>query len=54
MDDEGTLATIAILNQILEGVVRYVYYSFLVFGFGRITTVPWRAYPSLENRAAAR
>lgn len=45
MDDEGTLAAIAVLNQILErelaGVVRYTHYSFLVFGFGRIPIVSW-------------
>ena len=45
MDDENTLAAIAVLNQILErelaGVVRYTHYSFLVFGFGRIPIVSW-------------
>ncbi|MET0587216.1 MAG: ferritin-like domain-containing protein [Novosphingobium sp.] len=45
MDDENTLAAVAVLNQILErelaGVVRYTHYSFLVFGFGRIPIVSW-------------
>lgn len=45
MDDENTLAVIAVLNQILErelaGVVRYTHYSFVVFGFGRIPIVSW-------------
>jgi bacterioferritin len=53
MDDEGTLATIAILNQILErelaGVVRYTHYSFLVFGFGRIPIVSWLREQAAES-----
>jgi bacterioferritin len=41
--DNGKI--VALLNRILEselaGVVRYTHYSFLVFGFGRISIVSW-------------
>ena len=53
MDDENTLAAIAVLNQILErelaGVVRYTHYSFLVFGFGRIPIVSWLREQASES-----
>ena len=50
-------ATIAILNRILElelaGVVRYLHYSFMVFGYHRIPICAWLRQQSSESTAHA-
>ena len=50
-------AVIAALNTILEtelaGVVRYVHYSFMVFGHGRIPIVSWMREQANEAMAHA-
>ena len=50
-------ATIAILNRILElelaGVVRYLHYSFMVFGPSRIPICAWLRDQSAESTAHA-
>src|SRR5215472_2154250 len=48
---------VAILNQILElelaGVVRYLHYSFMVFGHNRIPICAWLRQQSTESTAHA-
>jgi bacterioferritin len=50
-------ATLAILNRILElelaGVVRYLHYSFMVFGYHRIPICAWLRQQSSESTAHA-
>jgi bacterioferritin len=50
-------ATLAILNKILElelaGVVRYLHYSFMVFGHHRIPICAWLRQQSAESTAHA-
>jgi bacterioferritin len=52
-----TKAVVDTLNRILElelaGVVRYLHYSFMVFGHGRIPIVAWLRSQSDESRAHA-
>ena len=50
-------ATLAILNRILElelaGVVRYLHYSFMIFGHHRIPICAWLRQQSTESTAHA-
>ena len=50
-------ATLAILNRILElelaGVVRYLHYSFMIFGHHRIPICAWLRQQSAESTAHA-
>ena len=50
-------ATLAILNRILElelaGVVRYLHYSFMIFGHNRIPICAWLRQQSTESTAHA-
>jgi bacterioferritin len=50
-------ATIAVLNRILElelaGVVRYLHYSFMIFGYHRIPICAWLRAQSAESTAHA-
>jgi bacterioferritin len=50
-------ATLVILNRILElelaGVVRYLHYSFMVFGYHRIPICAWLRTQSTESTAHA-
>jgi bacterioferritin len=50
-------ATLAILNRILElelaGVVRYLHYSFMVFGYHRIPICAWLRQQSSESTGHA-
>ena len=52
-----TQAAIAILNRILElelaGVVRYLHYSFMIFGHHRIPITAWLRGQSTESMAHA-
>lgn len=54
LDHESTVAT---LNRILElelaGVVRYLHYSFMVFGHSRIPICAWLRQQSAESTAHA-
>jgi bacterioferritin len=56
-DQLDTEATIAILNRILElelaGVVRYLHYSFMIFGHHRIPIRKWLLEQSDEGRGHA-
>jgi bacterioferritin len=53
----ANLEVIATLNRILElelaGVVRYVHYSFMIFGHGRIPIVSWLRAQADESLAHA-
>ena len=53
----GHEATLAILNRILElelaGVVRYLHYSFMVFGHHRIPICAWLRQQSAESTTHA-
>ena len=48
---------VAILNQILElelaGLVRYLHYSFMIFGHNRIPIVAWLRGQAVESQAHA-
>src|SRR5882672_6252293 len=50
-------ATLVILNRILElelaGVVRYLHYSFMIFGHNRIPICAWLRQQSAESTAHA-
>ena len=50
-------ATVAILNKILElelaGVVRYLHYSFMIFGYHRIPICAWLRQQSAESTTHA-
>jgi len=56
-DQLDTEATIAVLNRILElelaGVVRYLHYSFMIFGHHRIPIRQWLMAQSDEGRGHA-
>ena len=53
----NTEQTIATLNEILElelaGVVRYMHYSFMIFGHHRIPITAWLRSQSNESMAHA-
>jgi bacterioferritin len=55
--DVEQAATLAILNRILElelaGVVRYLHYSFMIFGHHRIPICAWLRQQSTESTAHA-
>ena len=57
LEPELTTKVIASLNQILElelaGVVRYMHYSFMIFGHNRIPIVAWLREQSNESNAHA-
>lgn len=57
LDGLDAQATIDVLNRILElelaGVVRYLHYSFMVFGHDRIPIVAWLRAQSDEGRLHA-
>ncbi|HEY8509139.1 MAG TPA: ferritin-like domain-containing protein [Steroidobacteraceae bacterium] len=57
MNDKDTEAIVRTLNQILElelaGLVRYLHYSFMVFGHNRIPIVSWLREQAAEAQAHA-
>jgi bacterioferritin len=57
LDAELTTKVVASLNKILElelaGVVRYMHYSFMIFGHNRIPIVAWLRDQSNESNAHA-
>src|SRR3982750_1756965 len=57
LDSTLTDQVVAALNQILElelaGVVRYMHYSFMIFGHNRIPIVAWLRDQSNESNAHA-
>jgi bacterioferritin len=57
MNDKDTEAIVRTLNQILElelaGLVRYLHYSFMVFGHNRIPIVGWLREQAAEAQAHA-
>jgi bacterioferritin (cytochrome b1) len=57
LDADLTSKVIASLNRILElelaGVVRYMHYSFMIFGHNRIPIVAWLREQSNESNAHA-
>jgi bacterioferritin len=57
LDTELTTKVVASLNKILElelaGVVRYMHYSFMIFGHNRIPIVAWLRDQSTESNAHA-
>jgi bacterioferritin len=57
LDAELTSKVVASLNKILElelaGVVRYMHYSFMIFGHNRIPIVAWLRDQSNESNAHA-
>ncbi|MFO7276879.1 MAG: ferritin-like domain-containing protein [Pseudomonadota bacterium] len=56
-NDQKTEAVIQTLNRILElelaGVVRYMHYSFMIFGHNRIPIVSWLRSQADESQAHA-
>jgi bacterioferritin len=56
-DEADTAQVIAVLNRILElelaGVVRYLHYSFMIFGHNRIPICAWLRAQSTESTAHA-
>jgi len=57
MDDTDKKSAIEVLNKIMElelaGVVRYVHYSLMVYGYGRIPIVSWLKGNADESMAHA-
>jgi bacterioferritin len=57
LDAAETAAVVATLNRILElelaGVVRYLHYSFMIFGHNRIPITSWLRAQADESRAHA-
>ena len=57
LDDADTAEVVAVLNRILElelaGVVRYLHYSFMIFGHHRIPICAWLRAQSTESTAHA-
>jgi bacterioferritin len=57
LSEKETQQAIAILNKILElelaGVVRYMHYSFMIFGHSRIPIVSWLRDQANESSAHA-
>jgi len=56
-DDADTAEVVTVLNRILElelaGVVRYLHYSFMIFGHNRIPICAWLRTQSAESTAHA-
>jgi bacterioferritin len=56
-NDKDSAAVVQILNQILElelaGLVRYLHYSFMIFGHNRIPIVAWLRAQANESQAHA-
>ena len=56
-NDKDSAAVVQILNQILElelaGLVRYLHYSFMIFGHNRIPIVAWMRAQANESQAHA-
>jgi bacterioferritin len=57
LNDKDKAAIVPILNQILElelaGLVRYLHYSFMIFGHNRIPIVAWLRAQANESQAHA-
>ena len=57
MNDQDTVRAVAILNTIMEhelaGVVRYMHYSLMIYGYNRIPIVSWLKKNADESLAHA-